>query len=42
VSPTLSTTEKDPDGWRASDKFMLVLETAGLNATVANTGKIKK
>jgi transposase-like protein len=26
-------TEKDPDGWSASDKFTVVLETAGLNAT---------
>ena len=25
--------EKDPDGWSASDKFTVVLETAGLNAT---------
>ena len=25
--------EKDPDGWSATDKFMVVLETAGLNAT---------
>ena len=26
-------TEKDPDGWSASDKFTVVLETAGLNGT---------
>ena len=25
--------EKDPDDWSASDKFTVVLETAGLNAT---------
>ena len=25
--------EKDPDGWSAADKFKVVLETAGLNAT---------
>ena len=25
--------EKDPDGWCAADKFTVVLETAGLNAT---------
>ena len=25
--------EKDPDGWSAADKFTVVLETAGLNAT---------
>ena len=25
--------EKDPDGWSAADKFMVVLETAGLNTT---------
>ncbi len=25
--------EKNPDGWSAADKFKLVLETAGLNAT---------
>ena len=25
--------EKDPEGWSAADKFMVVLETAGLNAT---------
>jgi transposase-like protein len=25
--------EKDPDGWGATDKFTVVLETAGLNAT---------
>ncbi len=24
--------EKDPDGWSAADKFMVVLESAGLNA----------
>jgi transposase-like protein len=26
-------TEKDPDGWSAADKFTVVLEAAGLNAT---------
>ena len=25
--------QKDPDGWSAADKFTVVLETAGLNAT---------
>ena len=25
--------EKDPEGWGATDKFTVVLETAGLNAT---------
>jgi len=25
--------EKDPEGWDATDKFTEVLETAGLNAT---------
>ena len=25
--------EKDPEGWAATDKFTVVLETAGLNAT---------
>ena len=25
--------EKDPEGWSATDKFTVVLETAGLNAT---------
>jgi transposase len=25
--------EKDPEGWGANDKFTVVLETAGLNAT---------
>jgi len=25
--------QKDPDGWSATDKFTVVLETAGLNAT---------
>jgi transposase-like protein len=25
--------EKDPDGWSAADKFTVVLEIAGLNAT---------
>jgi len=25
--------EKDPDGWSAADKFTVVLESAGLNAT---------
>jgi transposase-like protein len=25
--------EKEPEGWSAADKFMVVLETAGLNAT---------
>ena len=26
-------TDKDPDGWSAADKFTVVHETAGLNAT---------
>ena len=25
--------EKDPDGWSAADKLIVVLDTAGLNAT---------
>ena len=25
--------EKDPEGWSAADKFMVLLESAGLNAT---------
>ena len=25
--------EKEPEGWSAADKFTLVLESAGLNAT---------
>jgi transposase len=25
--------EKDPEGWGSADKFKVVLETAGLNAT---------
>ena len=25
--------EKEPEGWSAADKFTVVLETAGLNAT---------
>ena len=25
--------EKEPEGWNAADKFMVVLESAGLNAT---------
>ena len=25
--------EKDPEGWTAADKFTVVMETAGLNAT---------
>ena len=25
--------EKEPDGWSATEKFMVMLETAGLNAT---------
>jgi transposase-like protein len=25
--------EKDPEGWTATDKFTVMLETAGLNAT---------
>ncbi len=29
--------EKDPDGWSAADKFTVVLETAGLNATERST-----
>ena len=29
----LPASEKDPDGWSATDKFTVVLETAGLNAT---------
>ena len=26
--------EKEPEGWSAADKFMVELETTGLNATV--------
>ena len=26
-------TEKEPEGWSAADKFTVVMETAGLNAT---------
>ena len=29
----VAASEKDPEGWSASDKFTLVLESAGLNAT---------
>ena len=29
--------EKDPEGWNAADKFTVVLETDGLNATELNT-----
>ena len=29
----LPASEKVPDGWSATDKFTVVLETAGLNAT---------
>ena len=29
--------EKDPDGWSDADKFTVVLETAGLNATELST-----
>ncbi len=29
----LPASEKDPEGWGATDKFALVLEIAGLNAT---------
>ena len=29
----VAASEKDPDGWSAADKFTVVLETAGLNAT---------
>jgi transposase len=29
----LPASEKDPEGWSATDKFTLVLDTAGLNAT---------
>jgi hypothetical protein len=25
--------QKDPEGWSPADKFTMVLETAGLNAT---------
>lgn len=25
--------EKDPEGWSTTDKFTVVVETAGLNAT---------
>ena len=27
--------QKDPEGWGLADKFMVVLETAGLNTTAA-------
>jgi len=37
VTPSLKVTvpasEKEPEGWSAADKFTVVLETAGLNAT---------
>ena len=29
--------EKDPEGWGSTDKFTVVLETAGLNATELST-----
>ena len=29
--------EKEPEGWSTSDKFTVVLETAGLNATELST-----
>ena len=29
----VAASEKDPEGWSASDKFTVVLESAGLNAT---------
>jgi transposase len=29
----VAASEKDPEGWSATDKFTVVLETAGLNAT---------
>ena len=29
----LPASEKEPEGWSAADKFTVVLETAGLNAT---------
>ena len=29
----VAASEKDPDGWSAADKFTVVFETAGLNAT---------
>ena len=33
----LPASPKDPEGWSAADKFTLVLETAGLNATELST-----
>ena len=29
----MQASEKEPEGWSAADKFMVVLETAGLNTT---------
>ena len=29
----MNSSEKDPEGWRATDRFTVVLETAGLNPT---------
>ena len=29
---TMPASEKDPEGWGATDKFTVVLETAGVNA----------
>ena len=29
----MSASQKDPEGWGSTDKFTVVLETAGLNAT---------
>ena len=29
----MPTSEKDPDSWSAADKFTVVLESAGFNAT---------
>lgn len=31
------TSEKEPEGWSAADKFTVVLETAGLNAKELST-----
>ncbi len=33
----VAASEKEPEGWSAADKFTVVLETAGLNATEIST-----
>jgi transposase len=38
----VQSSEKDPEGWEATDRFTVVLETAGLNPTALSFYYLKR